>query len=482
MEERMTGELRFLQRLNKFEMAVELDILRSGLIHVGGTAGNDPDDLDRKQIRNWEYRNLDRYYKTFAGKPILIAYVGRRVGDGHNSQTKTDLRTGEAYESYMAPTAERIVGMVSEDESDLTLIEREGNTWERVKGRIWTNYAPELTEKLMRTGSMSVSVETNVLEAHTENDVEVMDVWEGLGVTVLGDGVAPAVPGANVRVLAALQQEFEDMKLRVAALREEEGEPQLAGSEPEGTEETKSIKKGMKKSMTKALRKELEAKFPDHFVGGVSEDGKTVALLSKSGVDAYSYTFEDSDKGNVIAERMQGAELVCTAKCGERDVEIDITHVTGFYDKEVADLSAENKELKERLEKLEAAQKAAEARESARRIKAAKDAAERQLAECNANRAEDEKFAAECIAEICEKCEKGDYSVCEDEDGNWTGEDAVCAAVRDVCMKKQMEMDKTKTSERRMAAQASQKVYPWEAGFGGEVGTGNSIDDLYASM
>lgn len=476
---RMLGELRVLQRLNKYEMAVELDILRSGLIYAGGTVGGG-DGAPGERVRNWEYRNLERYYRTFAGKPLLVAYVGRRVGDGHNSQTKTDPETGEKYESYTAATAERIVGMVSEDENDLSLIERDGNIWERVKGRIWTNYAPELTDKLLRAGRMGVSVETNVLESRVENGVEIMEAWEGLGVTLLGDGVAPAVPGANVRVLAAMQQEFEDMKLRVAALRQEDGQP--SDDAPANAKPNNTTDKGVKKRMNKRLMKELSEKFPGYEVLDAQEDGHVV-LLSREAVEAYTYQFEDSDKGTVVPGRIMPAELAACVHTAARDVEIDITRVTGFYDTEMTRLAKENEDLKDRLEKLEATQKAAEARESARRIKAAKDAAERQLAEINTNRAEGEKFEDILIDEIRKGAENGDYSVCEDEDGNWIGEDAVCAAVRDVCMKKQMEMDKTKASERRLAAQAAARIYPWEAGFDGEGGaTGNSVDDLYDSM
>lgn len=473
------GELRVLQRLNKYEMAVELDILRDGLIHVGGSHGSTSDPAEK--VTNWEYRNLDRYYKTFAGKPLLVAYIGKVVGDGHNSQTVRDPMTGEEYQTYTSATAERIVGMVSEDEADLTLVESDGNTWERVKGRIWTNYAPELTDKLLRTGRMSVSVETEVLESRVENNIEVMEVWSGLGITLLGDGVAPAVPGANVRVLAAMQDEFEEMKLRVAALREEEDNKPLPDSNEERKDEKTLTEKGVKKRMTNALRKELEAKFPDYYVGGASEDGKAVALLSKDGVDAFSYTFEDSDKGNVIAERLLSAEMTCSVKAGEQDIEVDLGRVLGSYDAKIATLTAKNAELSERLQTVEAEQKAAEARENARRVKAAKAAAERQLSEINANRSEADCFEAAIISEICESAENGDYTTCEDKDGNWTGEEAVCAAVRDVCMKKQMEMDKVHAAEKRSAAA---KTYPWESGFMGSdsTSTGNSIDDLYASM
>lgn len=472
------GELRVLQRLNRYELAVELDILRNGLIHVGGTSGsaiNAPEEL----VTNWEYRNLDRYYQTFAGKPLLVAYVGSRVGDGHNSQTKVHPETGEKYESYMAANAERIVGIVSEDEQDLTLIERDGYTWVRVKGRIWTNYAPELTEKLLRTGRMSVSVETNVLESTVENGVEVMEVWVGLGVSLLGDGVAPAVPGANVRVLAALQQDFEDMKLRVAALRErDDGKPQQPESFSEGKVNNDFTRKGVKRSMNKQLRKELEAKFPNYFVAGVSDDGTAVALLSKIGMDAYGYTFEDSDKGTVVAERIVPAALYACAKLGEREIEMDITSVTGFYDTEVDRLTNENKSLTKRLEKLEKAQEDMKSRETARRIKASKDAAERQLAEINGNRAECERFEDVIIDGIRKRAENGDFVECVDGDGNWCGEEAVCSAVCEICMKKQMEMDKCK---REVARNASQKKYAFEADFNGEQ-PADSLEALYASM
>lgn len=470
----MTGELRVLQRLNKYELAVELDILRDGLIHVGGTSGNGP----KQSVANWEYLNLEKYYRTFAGKPLLIAYVGSRVGDGHNSQTKTDPETGERYESYMAPTAERIVGMVSEDEKDLTLLARDdGYTWERVKGRIWTNYAPELTEKLMRTGRMSVSVETNVLQSRVEDDVEKMEIWEGLGVSLLGDGVAPAVPGANIRVLAAMQQEFEEMKLRVASLREEEERPQPPES---GRSETKrSDRKGVEKRMNKMLRKELESKFSDYFVAGASDDGMAVALLSKNGVDAYSYEFEESDKGNVIADRIKPTVLSSSMKVGERDIEVDITRVSGFYDTEVARLTQKCEELAARCEALEAAQKDMETRETARRIKASVSAAERQLAEINSNRAECERFEDVIIDGIKKRAEDGEFAGCVDGEGNWCGEDAVCAAVCEVCMKKQMEMDKCKREALKTAAQ---KRYTFEPEFAAADEAKGGLEALYADM
>lgn len=478
MSERMVGELRVLQRLNQYEMAVELDFLRTGLIHVGGTVGGDG---PQERVENWEYRNLDRYYKTFAGKPLLIAYVGNRVGDGHNSETRIDRETGEAYQSYMSATSERIVGTVSEDESDLTLEERDdGYTWARAKGRIWTNYAPELTEKLVRTGRMSVSVETNVLESRVEGTVEVMENWIGLGITLLNEGVAPAVPGANVRALAAMQEEFEEMKLRVAAALSQEGSEK---EKPTAIEADKKVEKqtvkGVRKLMNKTLKKELDEKFPAYFVEGATEDGLSVALLSRDGMYAYCYTFEDSDRGNVVEDRIQAANLSASMTCGEKEIPFDLSDMVGQYDAQIARLSAENEALTKRCETMEAQIRTSEAKEHARRVKASRDAALRQLADINANRGEGNRFADELISGILKRCEDGDFIECEDSEGDWDGDEAACAAVRDVCMKQQMEMDKRHQESLKAA---STRKYPWESGFTGQSASGNAADALISAM
>ena len=73
-----TGQLKVLQKLNPYEFGVELWLMREGV-----------------NQNRWNYQNLEKYYKTFVGRPILIAYVMWKIGDGHNSQRKTDPRTGE---------------------------------------------------------------------------------------------------------------------------------------------------------------------------------------------------------------------------------------------------------------------------------------------------------------------------------------------------------------------------------------------------
>ena len=182
-----TGQLKVLQKLNPYEFGVELWLMREGV-----------------NQNRWNYQNLEKYYKTFVGRPILIAYVMGKIGDGHNSQRKTDPRTGKQYNSYTDGTAERIVGTLSDDERDFSLKKRDGQTWIVARGKLFAFYAKETVDEIVRTGRMDVSVETLIDENHMDGDVEVEDVWSGVGVTILGAGVAPAIPGANIARLAAL--------------------------------------------------------------------------------------------------------------------------------------------------------------------------------------------------------------------------------------------------------------------------------------
>lgn len=177
---RLSGELRVMQRLNEYEFGVELWLMRSGL-----------------NRNNWDYRNMREHYLTFVGQPILCAYVGRKVGDGHNMREVRDPYTGEKGYTFMDGTAERIVGTLSDDPRDFSIVEEDGNEWIRAKGRLFQFYAPELVEKIVRTGRMDVSTETDTKKSHMEGKTEVITDWAGLGVTVLGDDVPPGIPGAD---------------------------------------------------------------------------------------------------------------------------------------------------------------------------------------------------------------------------------------------------------------------------------------------
>ena len=153
---------------------------------------------------NWQYINLEQHLNEFLDIPILTAYVGGGmiVGDGHNYNMKRD-ENGEEYASFTASDAERIVGWVPKDANNVRLEVVDGVEWVIVKGNLWSWYAKELVDQIARQGSMEVSIETLVMEeSQGENGVDIEEKYLVLGITILGNGVEPAVAGANIKTLS----------------------------------------------------------------------------------------------------------------------------------------------------------------------------------------------------------------------------------------------------------------------------------------
>lgn len=445
-KEKFSGQLRILQRLNKYEFAFEAYILRTGPVQNG----------------KWEFRNLEANYRSFAGQPVLVAYknYGRQVGDGHNSEEKIDPKTGEKYRSFTAPTAERIVGMISEDMADLTLVERDGHTWLRVRGRIWTQYAKELVDKLMQTGSMEVSVEAIVTDEHKEEGRDVYDEWDGIGLTILGDAVAPAVPNAHIQAIAATQEEFEQMKLRVASLVKEDGEinkPQK-NSEQKGRKTLSYLSKGQ-------LR-ELQAKFGDSWrVMAAMETSAAVVvcLMAENGKTAV-YKMESVSDG-VVPERIRTVnaqvhfcadgedDAVCVDAC-------DMLEAMGERVRKAEDrcerAEKESADLKAAMEKMASA-------EEQRRLAAAKKVADDTLAAFNRNRAD--KVEESRLASLKADIEAGKFTACTDENSLWVGDKAVEKEVLSLCAAAVMEAD-------QKAAEGNRTVYIMD-----KLGAGGPLDD-----
>ncbi len=458
MTEKMTGELRVLQQLNKYEFAFEADILRTGPVQGG----------------RWEFRNLEKNYRSFRGQPVLVAYTnfGNKVGDGHNSTDKVDPETGEPYRSFTAPTAERIVGMISADESDLTLVERENQLWLRVKGKIWAEYAHELIQHLTLTGSMSVSVEVMVEEGFVENGVEIYEVWNGIGLTVLGDDVAPAVPTANIRALAAMQDEFEEMKLRVASLVKEETEAETV--EPQNNSEKKGMTKHMR--LSKQQLRELQAKFGEYTVLAAEqgENGVVVCLMGKSGETAI-YLMASLDEA-VYPEKVQAVNAqahFCSEGC--EDVLVDACDMVETMTASVREMSAKLETAEKNLNAANATVEQMVNAENARRLAAAKKTAKDTLDRFNANR-EDGKVNEDAIKALCAEIEEGKFTACEDENHAWIGDKTVEEKVLSLCATAVMEMDK---KHAEMRAAADKNTFVWEKLASGE-GDDGSVEALLA--
>lgn len=390
---------------------------------------------DRVNRNGWKYINLESHLPEFQDIPILTAYLrdGKVIGDGHNFDMRIDPKTGEQYASFTGADSERIVGWIPKDAN--IRIEPEGDTkWVVVTGYLWTWYARELVEKIAgQGGGMEVSIETLVTKEHRENGYDVEESFIVLGVTVLGDGVSPAVAGASIKSLAELRSSMKDEILKAASY--------IGEKEPE-TQKPTNPKERKKITMIPTMRQLQEAgkAFEGYTCVGLSEDGMRVALLSADHAPFF-YAFSETDKGNVIPERIKTASAIVTFKADEMETDASLDTVMApalnslnAAEKRVKDLEANVQSLTEKLEGMEK-------REKARRLQAAKDAAKAALDKFNANRDEDRKFNCDILDGLNSRIEAGEFTECEDKECNWVGDKMVANEVAVLCMAEQAKQD-----------------------------------------
>lgn len=390
---------------------------------------------DRVNRNGWKYINLESHLPEFQNIPILTAYLrdGKVIGDGHNFDMRIDPKTGEQYASFTGADSERIVGWIPKDAN--IRIEPEGDTkWVVVTGYLWTWYARELVEKIAgQGGGMEVSIETLVTKEHRENGYDVEESFIVLGVTVLGDGVSPAVAGASIKSLAELRSSMKDEILKAASY--------IGEKEPE-TQKTTNPKERKKITMIPTMRQLAEAgkAFEGYTCVGLSEDGMRVALLSADHAPFF-YAFSETDKGNVIPERIKAASAIVSFKADEMETEASLDTVMApalnslkTAEERVKALEAEKQSLTEKLEGMEK-------REKTRRLQAAKDAAKAALDKFNANRDEDRKFNCDILEGLNSRIDAGEFTDCEDKECNWVGDKMVANEVAVLCMAEQAKQD-----------------------------------------
>lgn len=419
-EGRKAGELRVLQRLNEYEFGVELWIMRSGL-----------------NENNWDFRNLRQHYLTFVGQPILCAYVGRKIGDGHNMREVRDPYTGERGYTFTDGTAERIVGTLSDDPKDFTLEEAEGELWIRAKGRLFQFYAPELVDKIVRTGRMDVSAETDTKDSHMEGKTEIITNWAGLGVTVLGDDVPPAIPGARIKALTAMQGEFKSLKLRAAALN--------PGGDKANSRKTKGVK-----SMNKKAMEALAPKFQGYRIVALSEDGMHVGLVDAAG-GAYTYAFNAEDKGEVTMSRLKPMHLTAAFRFGEDEVLAEVSDVVDYACSAVRREGETAEALRRQLDDANERIRQMESAEHDRRVEAVKNAVNQALADIQACAEEGDEDMTDNARSLCDRAEE--FAAMETE-GKFCGAERAVEALMAA-------QGKAATAKRKRAMEAKKHAYAW---------------------
>lgn len=432
----VVGSLRVLSQDKNLNYEVELAVLRSG--------------VNRNQ---WDFRNVEQYANTFLGTPILCAYVGSQIGDGHNMK-EVKGPDGKPRYSFTDPTAERIVGTIYDTPNAVWTEQQDGETWIKARGKLWRFYHPELVDKIAAQGKMEVSAETDVSNSRRVGDVEVFEAWKGLGVTILGDRVDPAVPGANIRAMAAMQQQFQEMKLRAASLQ---------------PKQEKGVKPLSVKSK-KTLMKEMAEKLPDYRILDVS--GNHVLMLNSERVPC-SYEVREEDHGTVIPERITPVTMSAVVAFNETEkVELDCGELLSAVTQESAEKAEssakECETVKSELADCKAQLAAMTEKENARRMKACEEAVKAQMEAAVKNLSVDSTLADSVLADVT----AGKYMNSMDAEGNWTGDQMAVNALL------------AKIGEAQMKAAAEKKPtrYAWEGGFAPNSAQGDSLEAVISRI
>lgn len=289
---------------------------------------------------NWDFtlEGIQKNGHTFEGQPLLIAYKGEKIGDGHNFDMKVNPLTGELEADFRGADAERIVGEIT---GNIRIEEQASEQWLVLPARIWKYYAQQLVNYLIANKAMDVSVEVEVADGYEvrEDGVEVFTEWTGLGVTILGQGVTPAVEGARLRALAA-SEEYKEMKLKAASYVPNTNDNSIKG----GTN-----------FMNESMKRLLSAAMAEHgTVLGFSVDGKYCSVFRKNGVPAFYPCADYNENDGIIPSKFIDACLVLSAEItnGEETetVTCNAESIIGAVNAEAETAKAEAEKAKEECE------------------------------------------------------------------------------------------------------------------------------------
>lgn len=104
----------------------------------------------------------------------------------HNSDIKYDQELDEMYYSYLAPNAEKALGLIRESDK-VEIVNVNGKNWIRLTAVILTKYNREAVKHLLKRKSKSkVSVEITINKWHTEHGIDIIEDFTLDGITILG--------------------------------------------------------------------------------------------------------------------------------------------------------------------------------------------------------------------------------------------------------------------------------------------------------
>ena len=441
------GQLRLLAEKNGWLQRVEVRLLNS--------------DLNRN---GWIYQNLDEHRHLFAKTPLLCAYVGDKVGDGHNFSMRKDEKEGKEVPDFTAPDAERIVGYFANDE-DIRIEYIDGKKWIVGVGTIFSWYNRQLVEKLKERGELSVSIETLIDEMHYEGKTEVFTKYQILGTTILNEKVNPAVVGANIKTLQ-FKGDIQEFTMRVASFDEQQlGLP----NEPQTQKQNQNSKKGVTRTMAKVRKiDDLRSLFPNHTVLGVN--GQSVALLNEKG-RCCSYTFQENEN-TVVPERIEEIAVNSVFGEGENAIDISAEELVGSVQAQLNSTktaldkaTAENAELTAKINAMTEA-------EHRRRVDLVRSVIKDKLSYMQKNGGCD--ISDNACDDLLTDEALNDFAAMTDKDGAFNGDKIAAEKVSARCAEKMCEANKAKNN-------AKETRFAWENGGESEGVTEKTGIDAYLS-
>ena len=441
------GQLRLLAEKNGWLQRVEVRLLNS--------------DLNRN---GWIYQNLDEHRHLFAKTPLLCAYVGDKVGDGHNFSMRKDEKEGKEVPDFTAPDAERIVGYFANDE-DIRIEYIDGKKWIVGVGTIFSWYNRQLVEKLKERGELSVSIETLIDEMHYEGKTEVFTKYQILGTTILNEKVNPAVVGANIKTLQ-FKGDIQEFTMRVASFDEQQlGLP----NEPQTQKQNQNSEKGVTRTMAKVRKiDDLRSLFPNHTVLGVN--GQSVALLNEKG-RCCSYTFQENEN-TVVPERIEEIAVNSVFGEGENAINISAEELVGSVQAQLNSTKTALDKATEENGKLQAKINAMTEAEHRRRVDLVRSVIKDKLSYMQKNGGCD--ISDNACDDLLTDEALNDFAAMTDKDGAFNGDKIAAEKVSARCAEKMCEANKAKNN-------AKETRFAWENGGEGEGVTEKTGIDAYLS-
>lgn len=147
---------------------------------------------ENRNQTSFTLESMQKSIPTFYNK-FILGYFNAPGGvnseghfEEHNSDVKYDEECQEFYYSYLAPNAEKALGIIRESDK-VEIIDIKGKKWIKLTAAILTKYNREAVKHLLRSkNKKKVSVEITIEKYHTVDGIDIIDEFTLDGITILG--------------------------------------------------------------------------------------------------------------------------------------------------------------------------------------------------------------------------------------------------------------------------------------------------------